>query len=273
MRNKFAHLLKLSLENQPAISEKEQEITIYARIGNPDGLTQAYDSESQVQAEIKIDQHRRIRVRKTIRTSQEPIYELTTKILINNQEGVRSFIEQTQSIDADVFEMFKDICTSYQNKTRYFFKIENITVTQADSENSLNINDFVYEVDVFRNKEGKLSEYCKIDLEIQGLEEKFKQAGMDVGQFNITAKISNLPFAPTDFILMSADTSEEDKQKVSQLYDAEFLVHNELPQSTQADEGTPEDTDVAESQTNQSEEDQNADEQTDQEQTDKEEQA
>lgn len=84
-------------------------------------------------------------------------------------------------------------------------------MTVTGNNQSLDIEGMKFEVDVYTNSNGSQSEWCKIDFEIQGMEEKFKAAGIDVQDFNISLNIGNLPFKPTDFIFMSDDTSEEDK--------------------------------------------------------------
>lgn len=229
MRNS---ILKMAIEQQEDLAvkaEKEQEITFYAHIQKPEGLEQAYGSEEHVQAEIKIDKDRRIRVRKTTSKDKEPEYTITTKVIRSDVEGVRTFDETTEVITKEVFEIFKNTVPSYQNKTRYFFKIESIKVTDAEGEKEIDLGDLKYEVDVFTNSDGKRSDWCKIDVEIQGVEQKLKEAGINVEKFNINVKASELPFAPTDFIIMDKETSEEDQAKVSELYDKEFLIYNHLP--------------------------------------------
>ncbi len=219
-------LSSISMENEK--SQIEKEITIYARITNPQGLEEAYSREEQVQGEIKIDADSRLRVRKTTQKDQEPVYTMTSKIALANEDGLRSFEEKTENIDEPTFTLFIQSLSSYQKKTRYLFNIEKIVAEsgEAGDEKALSIDGFKYEVDVFTNTEGKTSEWCKIDLEIQDLEEKFKEAGIDVDTFNITVGASKLPFAPADAFVMSADTSKEDRDKLTQIYDTEFLTFN-----------------------------------------------
>lgn len=221
-------LLAASLESEvvpaQATSAKEQEITIYAKIGNPDGLKQASSSEEQTQAEVKIDKNRRLRVRKTVQPSGDTTYVLTTKLALDSEDGVRSFTENNANIDAATFELFVAIVPSYQRKTRYIFNIEKITVENEDGSASLDIDGFKYEVDVFLNAEGKPSEWCKIDLEIQDLQQKFEDAGVSVDKFNINVAAGKLPFDPSEFIIMDEDTSKEDRDHVSKIYDEQFLT-------------------------------------------------
>ena len=213
--------------------EREQEITIYARMKNPAGLAQANDTEQHIQAEVKISPTRRLRVRKTSINGQANEYTLTTKVnLGGSSENVRTFDERTAKISEEVFSMIRRTVESYQKKARYIFNVEKMTVT--GNNQSLDIEGMKFEVDVYTNSNGSQSEWCKIDFEIQGMEEKFKAAGIDVQDFNISLNIGSLPFKPTDFIFMSDDTSEEDKAKVKQIYDEQFLIFNDrLPQEQQ----------------------------------------
>ena len=226
MRNKTLLLSKENQDTENTGSQKEQEITIYAEIGNPEGLLKALSSEEQVQAEVKVDGKRRMRVRKTIKENDETTYELTTKRECDTEEGVRSFIEVTKEISPEAFEAFKDIVVAYQHKKRYFFQIEKMKIESGDQLKFLNVNDFRYEVDVFFNKEGQPGVWCKIDVEIQDLEKQLSDFGFDVDSFNVNISASKLPFEPKNFILMNENTSEEDKAKISELYDQYFLITN-----------------------------------------------
>jgi hypothetical protein len=70
--------IKKALESFGIKEEQESEITIYAKIGNMEGLNQAAYIEKQEQAEIRTDIGK-VRVRKIIQNGRVPVYELTTK--------------------------------------------------------------------------------------------------------------------------------------------------------------------------------------------------
>lgn len=224
-------LLQLAIEDISSAANKslEQEITIYAKVTDPDGFSQAIGSEEQEQAEVKIDDNRRIRVRKTTKTGTDPVYEMTSKTACGNDNGVRSFTENTITIDEAIFEMFKSACVSYQNKTRYFFNIERMTLSDGQSDNKLDVEGFKYEVDVFKNAAGEQSTWCKIDLEINDLQKEIESTGIEVNTLNVNIGASKLPFKPSEFILMDDQTSEEDRKKVFEIYNKEFLIFNKLP--------------------------------------------
>ena len=204
--------------------EKEQEVTIYAEMSEPSGLAQAYDQEEHIQAEIKVDETHRIRVRKTTKKEGTPTYHMTSKVTISNEEGLRVFDEQTSEISEEAFDVFMKVVDKYQKKARYYFKVEKLVISEGGENNSLEVDDFKYEVDVFTNNAGKQSTWCKIDLEIQDLQEKIKEAGINTDKFNLTVGAGSLPFKPTNFIIMDKYTSEEDITKVTELYNTQFLI-------------------------------------------------
>lgn len=221
-------LLKMALEDIESQSkdkaEKEQEVTIYAEMSEPSGLAQAYDQEEHIQAEIKVDETHRIRVRKTTKKEGTPTYHMTSKVTISNEEGLRVFDEQTSEISEEAFDVFMKVVDKYQKKARYYFKVEKLVISEGGENNSLEVDDFKYEVDVFTNNAGEQSTWCKIDLEIQDLQEKIKEAGINLDKFNLTVGAGSLPFKPTNFIIMDKYTSKEDIAKVTELYNTQFLI-------------------------------------------------
>lgn len=225
--SELANLLRYSLESsepvQPA-KTKEQEFCCYAKISNPAGLDQAQDKEDQEQAEIKIDKRRKIRVRKTTKAGQAAVYEITSKVATANKDAAQLVIEQTQPISPQAYELFKNICPSYNRKTRYFFKVEKASVVAKGVETVLQDLELVYEVDVFHNETNKESTWCKIDLEVQDLVDKLKELDLLDGEYKLNVKLSSLPFAPSSILI---DT-EENSEKIAQLWKNEFLSFNLL---------------------------------------------
>lgn len=220
-------MLKYSLESSEdskADKSKEQEFCCYAKISNIAGLDQAQDKEDQEQAEIKIDKRRKIRVRKTTKASEAPVYEITSKVATTGKDAAQLVIEQTQPIAPEAYELFKNICSNYTRKTRYYFKVEKASVIAKGVETILEDIELVYEVDVFHNETNKEPTWCKIDLEVQDLVDKLKEMNLLNGEYKLNVKLSSLPFAPTDILI---DT-EENSEKIAQLWKDEFLRFNLL---------------------------------------------
>ena len=63
---------RVALESQGIRDQQEEEITIYAKIGNMEGLTQASMIEPQEQAEVKTPRGR-IRIRKITLNGRQPV--------------------------------------------------------------------------------------------------------------------------------------------------------------------------------------------------------
>lgn len=218
------------INDSPHIAKnKEVEATVYARITKPQGLTQATGSEQQEQAEIKIDKKRKFRVRKTTRAGQEPIYELTVKIRTSNTKELTEVTEQTQAIPVEVYETIKSAVPNYQTKTRYYFNVEEVTVATSGGEKSVPIKGLVYEVDVYINDKGQVSDWCKIDLELQDFEDRLKAAGVAVSSFNLKLALTKLPFRPADFIVIDSKSIDKNNEKLTQIYEHQFLRYNRLP--------------------------------------------
>lgn len=208
---------------------KEVEATIYARITKPQGLTEASGSEQQEQAEIKIDKKRRLRVRKTTRPGQAPIYELTVKIRTSNTKELTEATEQTQGIPVELYETIKSIVPNYQTKTRYYFNVEEIIVATSHGEKQVPIKGLTYEVDVYINDKGQVSDWCKIDLELQDFEDRLKAAGVKIASFNLKLALTKLPFRPADFIVIDSKSIDKNNEKLTQIYEHQFLRYNRLP--------------------------------------------
>lgn len=218
------------INDSPHVAKnKEVEATVYARITKPQGLTQASGSEQQEQAEIKIDKKRKFRVRKTTREGQAPVYELTVKIRTSNTKELTEVTEQTQAIPVEVYETIKSAVPNYQTKTRYYFNVEEITVSTSHGEKQVPIKGLVYEVDVYINDKGQVSDWCKIDLELQDFEDRLKAAGVKISSFNLKLALTKLPFRPADFIVIDSKSIDKNNEKLTQIYEHQFLRYNRLP--------------------------------------------
>jgi hypothetical protein len=214
---------RVALESMGIKDEEEQEVTIYAKIGNMEGLSQASSIEPQEQAEIKTPSGR-IRIRKTSLNGRQPVYELTTKRPIS-LGAVRKERERTKRINEDIYSMFMDVAPNFMSKTRYIFKTERLIIKRGDMEAVINTSDLAFEVDVFTKADGSISPWCKIDLETQKIAEILEQNNVGVKDVKIVASISKLPFAPDHIAIDNkADPDPERKAFIRGLYEHEFLI-------------------------------------------------
>lgn len=209
--------------------ENEKEITILCKIGNFEGLQQSFDNEHHLQAQICKNDKGMVRIRKTTfvgKRTNTPAIELTTKTQISDG-GIRSVQEKTEPIDESIFSQLLEVAEKYMDKTRYLFKMETLEVSFEDKIYDLSDIGLVYEVDVFKKKDGSVSQWCKIDVEVQGIEEKLKELNLDVEKISFKVVISKLPFEPTDFILVDEEENADKQELIRELFDNEFLVAND----------------------------------------------
>jgi hypothetical protein len=215
--------IKTALESVGIVYKKEEEITIYAKIGNMDGLSQASSMEQHEQAEIKSDIGR-IRIRKTTRNGRVPVYDLTTKKPIASGATVNNR-ERTKSISEDIYNVFMDVCPTFMAKTRYTFKSEQLRIKRGDMESTIKTSEFNFEVDVFTKADGTISNWCKIDIEVDKIAEIMKENGISVKQIKLIAVISKLPFEPNNIVIDDGKNDDPDKQELlKELFTSEFLI-------------------------------------------------
>lgn len=215
--------IKSALESVGIVDKNEEEITIYAKIGNFEGLAQASSMEQHEQAEIKSDIGR-IRIRKTTRNGRVPIYELTTKKPIKIGATAKNR-ERSKSITEDVYNVFMDVCPTFMAKTRYTFKSEQLRIKRGDMEAVIKTSEFNFEVDVFTKADGTISKWCKIDIEVDKIAEIMKENNIAVEQIKLIAVISKLPFAPDNIVIDDGTKDDADKQELlKELFSNEFLI-------------------------------------------------
>ena len=215
----------------------ENEITVYAKMTNLEGLKEASVIELHEQYEMKPATKTlpdgsntagkgKIRVRKTT-TGEVVRYEMTTKVKTSAGK-LDSNMEYTVPIDVEYFNAFKSICSSGMTKTRYLFPI-NKTVLTGISEGETDISFAVkkkqacYQVDVFSDPEGNTYSWCKIDIEIDAITEVVFDRISDDTNLKIVAKVSSLPFGPKEMFIGRSAT-EEQKKLMDYLYENMFTI-------------------------------------------------
>ena len=201
-------------------TKREDELVLYAKITDFEGLKAATGKESQEQWEVK-SAHGRVRVRKTSKEGIDPTFDLTFKTKSSNA-GIEGSLETTYDIDEAMFESFKQISENGMVKDRFFYEVAKVTVKNASGVQDIQVTDMFYETDVFFNEDGSYNENVKIDLEVNKLLDKINETHKDIGEFKLIVKVMHLPFKPKDVIL-SKNASESDKKIIQNLYDTVFL--------------------------------------------------
>lgn len=216
--------LSIAEESNDTKQNKETEVAIYAKIGNPDGLQEANSFELQEQIEGKFAKGPKSRVRKTTKDNTDT-YVFTFKVKSENtEEVVRANKEFNVDVDKDFFEAFKtSIAEKFVIKTRYIFNSENVELTfmQDSEKKNIAIPNIIYEVDVYKKPDGTLSEWCKIDVEVDNILNFLDKEHPGLKDVKLNIKISHLPFKPEEAILGTTQ-NEKEKAFLSDLWDNEF---------------------------------------------------
>lgn len=202
---------------------RETELTFYAKIGNFQGLEQAVSSEVQAQFSYTLPAKEgmpesRVRVRSTAKDGVIQ-YEETIKSPIENKE-TKTFgcDEHTTIINEEYFEAWKKTypCSGV-DKIRYVFLSKEVELDVGDGK-IVKLPEIKYEVDVFLNRQGQRSAWCKIDIEIDKLLDTLKEQHAEVKQFDTVVKLSSLPFNP-QHAFSGKSEKEEERQAVDHFWD------------------------------------------------------
>lgn len=197
----------------------ETETTVYALIGNMEGLTKADYKEIHNQAETKLSSEAKIRVRKTTRDGIVK-YEQTIKNKVSNTALAKTVTETTCVIPENMFNTFFKSADKKYVKTRYVFKDEKSIAKIEGKKEVITLPGLIYEVDVFTNRNGKKSTWCKVDIELDSTLAFLKENYPDV-ETKIIFNISKLPFNPQQPFEKRNATAEQ-SELLDSLYDKQF---------------------------------------------------
>jgi len=189
---------------------QETEIVVYCKVNDFDGLQKATHIEQHEQLESTFANGVRCRIRHTTAMNTQDAYVFTYKIPITT-DGSDCHHEYNVDVDHDFYEGFRQIATHRLQKTRYEFASDHITLQYTtDGETHLiEVPDVKYEVDVYTDASGTVCEWCKIDIEIDGLVDYLAEHHSDLQDIKLNVRISHLSFEPTDMILSDAATEEQ----------------------------------------------------------------
>lgn len=218
-------LFALSTEANDSSQIKETEVIIYAQISNYDKLEEANRIEKHEELNSTFSKGQRCRVRKVIEDGKEDKYYFTYKTKKTNIFGFEINDEYTIQADENFQEGFKNIAEKSINKTRYIFSSENVEMSfNIDGlDKTVIIPNIEYEVDVFNKPDGGISEWCKIDIEIDNIINYISKEFNFIEQLKLNIKIKHLPFKPINSILMF-NATEEEKDLIGKLWNTEFAT-------------------------------------------------
>jgi len=212
------------------MKQVETEFTIYAKVSNPKGLEQADAVEHHIQLEKSLGDKGRCRVRKTQGVGHEKI-EFTLKSKTDDS-GI-SHIEHTVPVDQDFMDCFEKVCDHKWDKTRYKFLTKSVTMTLEGSEDGkIELPEAIYEVDVFKKSDGEISEWCKIDVEVDKIQEFLKTKYPNLEKLRLMIKISHLAFKPI-MPMNKMRSNPEVERRIDELYENEYKIP--IDQTTQTE--------------------------------------
>lgn len=199
----------------------ETEFTIYAKVTNPKGLEKADAIEHHLQLEKSLGEKGRCRVRKTTGVGHEKI-EFTLKS--KSGDSHIAHIEHTVPVDQDFMDCFQSVCDYKWDKTRYKFITKSVTMKlEGSDDNEIELPKAIYEVDIFKKPDGEISEWCKIDVEVDEIQKFIESKYPDVSKMRLIIKISHLAFKPI-LAMEKTRSNPEVERRINELYEKEYKI-------------------------------------------------
>jgi hypothetical protein len=212
------------LQTKGSVTAPETEITIYAKIGRPEGLKEADDCEEHEQIQARLTDSSRIRIRKTIKNGVASLSMTIKNDLKDTHEGLDATQETTIAIDEGFYQAFKEGASEVIQKTRYCFHSKNVTASIIDGteRKSITLPNVKYEVDVFHVDKHNSCVWCKIDIEVDAIEKFIRQNYADVKDIKLSIAVSHLPFKPTEMFMKEADMPQMHQSLLDDLWENYF---------------------------------------------------
>lgn len=193
-------LSQLGLEGRvDGVAEQEIEYEFYGRIEDINKIISlATQTEYQEQYELKKERGK-IRVRMS-RVGDVTVYTMTSKTWTPGKAGEA---EVEVEVSEDMFAHFRHIADSGMIKTRYSIPAGSQRLSGGDIEK------LTWEYDVFQDRDGKRSEWVKVDLEVK----------------EVLATLPELPVALSDVIKnQKGSRTPKEIRTLDRLFKEEFLV-------------------------------------------------
>lgn len=191
---------------------KETELCFWAELTDRSGLSQAVSQEIQDQYSYKIksedgSQNSMIRVRATD-VGGTITYEETLKNKTKTESALFANEETNQPITKEYFEAWiRCFDAPGCHKVRYTFVSQKVLLKNDEEE--IELPEVKYEVDVFISKEGKYSNYCKVDIEIDNLLAYLAENHKDISKFDVSVSLSSLPIGLKNWFSAVTDNEEQ----------------------------------------------------------------
>lgn len=193
----------------------EEEVTIFAKIGDFNGFNKADDSANIQELNTFLPGKGKYRHRK-ISDGNGTFYVVNIKGL---GEGgvVKAALDEDLPSTAAFYEAGRAMADRLVIRDRFLFNGSPAALTIDDKEVLLPPID--YQVDVFHRFDGRESEWAKIDIEVNRLLDAIRSMGKDPDNVELTIKVSHLPFLPQDAFIVSNDNTPEEKALIKKIWE------------------------------------------------------
>lgn len=195
--------------------EAETELVLFAKFNNFKGFSEAAQKIKLWQYVAKLGEHNTCRVRRDNSTGKFKntyTFKLTKVTSDNSQQRM----EYNVAVDDDFLEGFKTLAFKLEDKIRYVFKVKDIPIQFMVNGKIINkvIDEVIYEIDLFLNNTGVITDWCKIDIELDSIKKKLNGKYDENVEKQILENIKTLPFEPTDIFLENDPDYKELREKV-----------------------------------------------------------
>lgn len=196
-------------------NKKEEEITVFARVGDFNGFKNADGVANIQELSTLIPGRGKYRARK-ITDGNGTIFTANVKSE-GSGDVVRTSLDEEAPVTAAYFEAARTLADRLIVRDRFVFNGSTASLVVGGKEVLLPAIDF--QVDVFHRFDGRESEWVKIDIEVERLLAALRSMGKDVNAMDLTIKVSHLPFKPQQAFIVSSENSPEELSLIKKIWD------------------------------------------------------
>lgn len=216
--------IQVSAESNQDRESVETELMFFARSKKIDDLGDAVSVELQDQIEAEFANGTRCRCRSTKPPGTGPKkFTQTIKIPRKTDHGVKSVMEHTVEIDEEFFEAFRTASHRCVKKVRARYATQKVELKVGGR--IVEGPQLFFEVDIFKDKEGKPYELIKIDLELDALI-AFAEREFPGGTLSFDVDLTKIPLELYD-VFDGKDASR--KADIDQLW-ADVVLNPQNPE-------------------------------------------
>tara|TARA_Y100001956_G_scaffold82973_1_gene107678 strand:- start:82779 stop:83429 length:651 start_codon:yes stop_codon:yes gene_type:complete len=200
----------VSTESNAPGTQRELEYEIYGIVEDMSTIDNL-DAQKETQEQYeRLLENGSIRIRATTKDDATE-YVMTLKSWEKGKDGRKE--SNSEAIESEFFEHWKEIATSGVKKTRYFVPAGKQKLNRPENiEKYGEYFDLVWEIDVFQGKDGNPCNWVKLDLEVKEPLKEFPPT----------------PLKLTDTITSGSNSrTEEERKKIRHYYDNVFNVKAE----------------------------------------------